>query len=234
MGNYLKVPTLLLVSVAFTIYLKQSNAIITGQVIMSTVAIVYFSGTGHTHLMAQAIAEGAGKLVGTEVELLQITGEQIVNGRWQDATIMEKLNRADAIVFGSPTYMGGVAAQFKAFLDAASQVWFTQQWKDKIAGGFTHSSSLSGDKQGTLLYLAINAAQHSMIWVGAGDFPSHYLGKTDGLNRLGSFLGIMGQSPMDMSGSDATLDPGDRLTAENYGQRIGTTVKRWSNQLVAI
>lgn len=201
---------------------------------MSTVAIVYFSGAGHTHLMAQAIAEGAKKFTGTEVELLRITGEQIVNGRWQDATILEKLSQADAIVFGSPTYMGGVAAQFKAFLDAASQAWFTQQWKDKIAGGFTHSSSLSGDKQGTLLYLSINASQHSMIWVGSGDFPSHYLGKSDGVNRLGSFIGIMGQSTLDMSGSEATLDPGDRLTAENYGQRIAQAVKRWSNQLAAV
>jgi NAD(P)H dehydrogenase (quinone) len=201
---------------------------------MATVAIVYFSGSGHTHLMAQAIAKGANKVTGTKVELLQITGEQIVNGRWQDAAILEKLNQADAIVFGSPTYMGGVAAQYKAFLDAASAAWFAQQWKDKIAGGFTHSSSLSGDKQGTLLYLSINAAQHGMIWVGAGDLPSHYVGKNDGVNRLGSFLGIMGQSPMNVSGAEAALDSGDRLTAQNYGQRIAEAVRRWSNQLTAI
>ncbi|MCA1994504.1 MAG: flavodoxin family protein [Coleofasciculus sp. S288] len=200
---------------------------------MATVAIVYFSGSGHTHLMAQAIAQGASKVTGTKIELLQITGEQIVNGRWQDAAILETLSHSDAIAFGSPTYMGGVAAQFKAFLDAASAAWLTQQWKDKIAGGFTHSSSLSGDKQGTLLYLSINAAQHGMIWVGAGDLPSHYVGKNDGVNRLGSFLGIMGQSPMNMSGAEAALDSGDRLTAENYGQRIAEVTQRWSNQLIA-
>ncbi|HAA30209.1 MAG TPA: flavodoxin family protein [Cyanobacteria bacterium UBA8553] len=200
---------------------------------MTTVAIVYFSGSGHTHLMAQAVAEGASQVTGTTVELLRITGEQIVNGRWQDEAILEKLSQADAIVFGTPTYMGGVAAQFKAFLDAASTAWFAQQWKDKIAGGFTHSSSLSGDKQGTLLYLSINAAQHSMIWVSAGDLPSQYLGKDDGVNRLGSFLGVMGQSPMNMGGGDAALDSGDRLTAQKYGQRIAEAAKRWSNQLTA-
>ncbi|MDS3860665.1 flavodoxin family protein [Thermosynechococcaceae cyanobacterium BACA0444] len=195
---------------------------------MSSIAIVYFSGGGHTHLLAEAIAVGV-EGSGVPVELLRITGEQIVNGRWQEPQIMAKLNQAQGIVFGSPTYMGGVAAQFKAFIDASSEAWFSQQWKDKIAAGFTHSSSLSGDKQGTLLYLAINAAQHSMIWVGAGDLPSHYIGKDDGVNRLGSFLGVMGQSPMGPGGTAATLDPGDTITAHQFGQRLAVAVKRWNS-----
>jgi NAD(P)H dehydrogenase (quinone) len=199
---------------------------------MATLAIVYFSGSSHTHLMAEAITEGA-RTAGSRVELLRITGEQIVEGRWKADGLMEKLNQVDGIVFGSPTYMGGVAAQFKAFLDAASSAWFTQQWKDKIAGGFTHSSAPSGDKQGTLLYLAINAAQHGMVWVGAGELPSHYAGKTDGVNRLGSFIGVMGQSTMILNGAEAVLDLGDCLTAEHYGQRLAEAAKRWSQQLVA-
>lgn len=200
---------------------------------MTTIAIVYFSGSGHTHLTAEAIAEGVRK-VGNQVDLLRITGEQITNGRWKNDEIMAKLDRADAIIFGSPTYMGGVAAQFKAFLDAASSAWFTQQWKDKIAAGFTHSSSLSGDKQGTLMYLSIYAAQHGMVWVSAGELPSHYQGKTDGVNRLGSFLGIMGQTPMNMSGGNPVLDSGDRLTAEYFGQRLAEATKRWHLEKVAI
>ncbi|MEE3718991.1 flavodoxin family protein [Tumidithrix elongata RA019] len=199
---------------------------------MVTIAIVYFSGSGHTHLMAEAIAEGVNK-IGIHAELLRITGEQITGGRWKDDEILAKLSQADAIVFGSPTYMGGVAAQFKAFIDAASAAWFAQQWKDKIAAGFTHSGSLSGDKQGTLLYLSINAAQHSMVWVGAGDLPSQYMGKTDGVNRLGSFLGVMGQSPMNMTGGDAVLDSGDRLTAVSFGQRIAEATKRWNLEKAA-
>ncbi|PZV08136.1 MAG: flavodoxin family protein [Leptolyngbya sp.] len=194
---------------------------------MSTVAIVYFSGGGHTHLMAEAIAAGV-RAAGHTADLLRITGEQITAGRWQDDACLARLSAADAIVFGSPTYMGGVAAQFKAFIDGASSAWFVQQWKDKIAAGFTHSSSPSGDKQGTLLYLSIHAAQHGMVWVGAADMPSQYQGKTDGINRLGSFLGIMGQSPMTMDGSPATLESGDRLTSELFGQRIAAAVERWS------
>jgi len=195
---------------------------------MATVAIVYFSGSGHTHLMAQAIASGVSTVPGATVDLLRITGEQIVNGRWKDDETLAKLTAADAIIFGSPTYMGGVAAQFKAFIDAASEAWFAQSWKDKIAGGFTHSSSLSGDKQGTLLYLSINAAQHGMIWIGQSELPSFYFGNDDGVNRLGAFLGVMGQSPMTMGNADAALDSGDRLTAEKYGRRIAEAALRWS------
>ncbi len=200
---------------------------------MASVAIIYFSGSGHTQQMAEAVAEGARQVSGTTVHVLRVTGEQITNGRWQDEAVMETLNQADAIVFGSPTYMGGVAAQFKAFLDAGSAAWFSQQWKDKLAGGFTHSSSLSGDKQGTLLYLSIYAAQHGMVWIGPSDLPSAYFGKDDGVNRLGSFLGVMGQSPLKTDGSDAEVASGDRLTAEKYGYRMAEAAHRWSKQLVA-
>lgn len=197
---------------------------------MSMIAIVYFSATGNTHQMATAIAEGVQKAGQTAI-LLRITGEQIQEGRWSDADMMETLNAADAIVFGSPTYMGGVAAQFKAFIDAASEAWFAQQWKDKLAAGFTHSSSLSGDKQGTLIYLAVNAAQHAMIWVNAGDMPSHYLGKTDGVNRLGSFMGVMGQSPMASDDQEVTIDSGDRLTCVNFGERLANATEQWTTTI---
>ncbi|MFQ3679388.1 MAG: flavodoxin family protein [Pseudanabaenaceae cyanobacterium] len=171
---------------------------------MNTFTIVYFSGTGHTHLLAEASAERVGQ-VGPA--LLRLEGSQIVDGRFRDESFWEKLDAAKGIVFGSPTYMGGVAGQFKAFADATSERWFQRTWQDKLAGGFTHASGLSGDKQGTLIYLAILAAQHGMVWVGANDLTD----PATGLNRLGSYLGVMGQS--DFSGKPATLHEGDRLSA---------------------
>jgi NAD(P)H dehydrogenase (quinone) len=192
---------------------------------MTNIAVIYFSGTGHTHLMAESIAIGAQTIPDTKVQLLRITGEQIVNGRWKDEAMMATLTSADAIVFGSPTYMGGVAAQFKAFVDGTSSAWAQQLWKDKIAGGFTHSGRLSGDKQGTLIYLAINAAQHSMIWVGAGE-----MSQPNGVNRLGFYTGVMGQSVPDFTGTKPVeLETGDRLSCELYGQRIAEAVQRWQH-----
>jgi NAD(P)H dehydrogenase (quinone) len=191
---------------------------------MTNIAIIYFSGTGNTHLMAEAIASGVQKTPDAAVQLLRITGEQITNGRWKDEAMVATLTNADAIIFGSPTYMGGVAAQFKAFVDGVSSVWAQQLWKNKIAGGFTHSGGLSGDKQGTLIYLTINAAQHSMIWVGAGE-----MSQLNGVNRLGSYQGVMGQATPDFSGTKKIeLDAGDRLSCELYGQRIAEATQRWN------
>jgi NAD(P)H dehydrogenase (quinone) len=191
---------------------------------MPTVSVVYFSMMGHTQIMAEAAAKGAEQVDGTTVHLLRITGEQITAGRWQDDAIVATLNQSDAIVFASPTYMGGVAAQFKAFIDAASSIWFQQGWKDKIAGGLTHSGSPSGDKQGTLLYLVTNAMQHGMIWVGTGEMGN----PENGVNRLGSFLGPMGNTLPDFSGGPPQVDPGDVLTAEHYGARIAEAAKQWA------
>ena len=190
---------------------------------MVAIAIVYFSGQGHTHLMAEALAEGVKQAGGTP-HLLRITGKQIVDGRWQDEAMLATLKTADGIVFGSPTYMGGIAGQFKCFIDAASETWFEQGWKDKIAGGFTHSGSPSGDKQGTLLYLAINASQHSMIWVGPADMPN----PDTGVNRLGSFMGVMGYSALDMSGAPAKVDSGDLESAKLYGQRLVAVAQKFA------
>ncbi|GET39070.1 hypothetical protein [Microseira wollei] len=67
-----------------------------------------------------------------------------------------------------------------------------------------------------------------MIWVNVGDLPSHFLEKDDGVNRLGSFLGVMGQGT-GISGSEGELNlaPGDRLTAFRLGQRMAESAERW-------
>jgi len=188
---------------------------------MPSVAIVYFSGQGHTHQLAEAVAEGAREVVGTSVDLIRIVGDDITEGRWKNPAALAKLTAADAIVFGTPTYMGGYAAQMKAFIDAASEVWSHQGWKDKIAAGFTHSGGLSGDKLNTLQGLWVNAMQHGMVWVGLGVFVEGT--EPDQVNRLSSYAGAMAQTNW---GQDAVND-GDRKTAAILGRRVAETAARW-------
>ena len=189
---------------------------------MTSVAIVYFSATGHTEQVAEAVAEGAKSVAGTEVKLLQIVGEDIQNGRWKNDAVVAALNAADAIVFGTPTYMGGYASQFKAFIDACGGIWYQQGWKNKIGAGFTHSQGLSGDKLNTLAGLMINGMQHGMIWVGTGVMPE---GATpEKTNRLSSYSGAMAQSNMDQP----NIGPGDRQTAVALGTRVAETAARWN------
>jgi NAD(P)H dehydrogenase (quinone) len=189
---------------------------------MAKVAIVYFSAQGHTHQLAEAVAEGATGVPGTQVELVRIVGEDITGGRWKNPEALAKLSAADAIVFGTPTYMGGYAAQTKAFIDAASEVWFKLGWKDKLAAGFTHSLGLSGDKLNTLQSLWVNAMQHGMVWVGLGEMVEGT--GPDKVNRLSSYSGVMAQSDW---GQEA-VNPGDRKSAALLGARVATAAARWA------
>ncbi|PXW92885.1 multimeric flavodoxin WrbA [Sphaerotilus hippei] len=180
------------------------------------IVIVYHSGYGHTAQIAKAVAEGSS---GT---LLAIDAEgNLPEGGW------ELLAAADAIVMGSPTYMGNVSWQFKKFADASSKAWFTQGWKNKLAAGFTNSASLYGDKHTTLSYLTTLAMQHGMLWVGAGMMPANTKASTrDDLNNLGMSAGLMTATPSD-AGTDEMV-PGDLATARAFGQRVAETAARLS------
>ncbi len=182
---------------------------------MAKVAVVYHSGYGHTAKQAQAVAAGAG------ASLITIDAEgNITEADW--ATLLV----ADAIIMGSPTYMGSVSWQFKKFADASSKQWFTQQWKNKIAAGFTNSATMNGDKHSTLHYLFTLSMQHSMIWVGTGLMPSNSkAAQRNDVNYVGSFVGAMMQSPSDAS-ADEVL-PGDLETARLFGQRITEITKQF-------
>lgn len=194
---------------------------------MPSIAIVYFSAAGHTKIIAEAVQAGAAAVPGVTATLLPIEGAKIVEGRFKDDALMAACTAADTIVFGCPTYMGGAAAQFKAFIDAAASAWFTQAWKDKLAAGFTHSMSPSGDKLATLQCLYTNAMQQGMIWIGQGEMQHFLVGKTEQVNRLGSSSGLMAQSFTQKPDADSP-NAGDRLTAELFGKRIANATLRWT------
>jgi len=191
---------------------------------MSFIAIVYHSGYGHTAKQAEGVARGALSVAGATAALVKV---EDIDRHWAD------LEKADAIVFGSPTYMGSASAPFKAFMDASSKVWFSQGWKDKLAAGFTNSSSQSGDKLATLQQFAVFAAQHGMIWIGLGLMPGNNssAGGIDDLNRLGSFLGAMAQSNADQ-GPEQGPTPADLKTAEHLGRRVAEATERWGRAAV--
>lgn len=182
---------------------------------MANVAVVFHSGYGHTRRVAQSVADGA------QGQLLEIDADGNLPEGAQEA-----LACADAIIFGSPTYMGSVSWQFKKFADASSKPWFTQKWKDKLAAGFTNSATINGDKHSTLHYFMTLAMQHSMLWVGTGMMPSNSkAAQRNDINWLGSFGGLMAQSPSDASPDEGPL-PGDLETARQFGKRIVDTLAR--------
>ncbi len=180
----------------------------------SNIAVVYFSGYGHTKVVAETFANEI------NAQLIQIDQEgNITEQDW------ETLNNAKGIVFGAPTYMGTAPWQFKKFADATSKVWFTRGWEDKVFAGFTNSASLNGDKQVTLIQLQTLASQHGGIWVSLGLPPSNTKRATrEDVNNLGGSVGLLVQSPSDASVDE--IPTGDLETAKLYAKRVQGIVNK--------
>ncbi|EHR1163976.1 flavodoxin family protein [Vibrio parahaemolyticus] len=192
---------------------------------MSKIAIIYFSKTDVTGQLARAIAAGVeqqGIKQQGECEILshRIEGSEIIEGRFVKPNLMDELAECDAIIFGSPTYMGGVVAQFKAFADASSESWYHQKWANKVAAGFTSGGALNGDQSCTLQYLQTFAYQHGMMWVGLDKISNS---GEQNLNRYGVQGGIVAQG-----GADGQLHASDVATAEYLGKRVAMLVDKFS------
>ena len=188
------------------------------------VCVVYHSGYGHTAKQAEAVAEGAGRVDGADVSSVPVGDlEDAESAAW------EKLDAADALIFGCPTYMGSPSADMKKFMEASSGRWMESKWVDKLAAGFTNSGSQNGDKQNTLVSIATFAAQHGMVWINLNLMPgnNNSKGSVEDLNRLGSFMGAMAQSNID-EGPDVAPIASDLETARKLGERVALCAKRWS------
>jgi len=193
---------------------------------MGKVIVVYHSTYGHTKLQAEAVHRGASGVKGIEAEIMTAS---------EATEKLDDLDKADAIIFGTATYMGNISAGMKQFMEASVKKWFTAAWKDKIAGAFTNSSNFSGDKLNTLQGLFVFAMQHGMVWVGTGMFPSanapDAMKRVEGPgpeahNRVGSFVGPMAASfQVDPPGAPPKGDIG---TAELYGKRVAEATLRWN------
>jgi NAD(P)H dehydrogenase (quinone) len=201
---------------------------IDGSSAMAKLAVVFQSGKGHTKALAVSILKGINSVDGTNGSLFEIHGRDITDGRFANEGLMSSLDSCDGIVFGCATYMGSASAIFKGFLEAAFQPrWFEQRWKDKIAAGFTNSASQNGDKLTTLFQLSIFAMQMGMVWVGVSDLPGNSWsgGARSDLNRLGRWVGAMGQSNAD----EEMPSIGDIDTAERLGARVALITRRFKD-----
>ncbi|AYG80180.1 p-benzoquinone reductase [Streptomyces hundungensis] len=184
--------------------------------ITPVVSIAYHSGYGHTAVLAEAVRRGAAD-AGATVHVIKV--DALTEAEW------ELLDASDAIVFGSPTYMGTASGAFHQFAEATSKRWFTDAWQDKLAAGFTNSGSKSGDKGHTLQFFQTLAAQHGMHWVNLGLKPgwnSSTASEYD-LNRLGFFSGAGAQTNSD-EGPEA-VHKADVATAEHLGRRVAETTR---------
>lgn len=186
------------------------------------ITVVYHSGYGHTEKVAMAVLDGVKRVDNVNANMINVTNLQEKD--W------DLLDDSHAIIFGCPTYMGGVSAKYKEFIDSASKKWMEQKWKDKIASGFTNSGSYSGDKLSSLFQLSINAMQHGMIWVGNAMMGASVKGvegpDSDQLNRIGSWLGLATQS--NNEAPEIAPPKGDIETAKLFGERVANITQKFN------
>ncbi len=142
-------------------------------------AIVYYSMYGHIHAMAQAAAEAAREVPGTEVGLYRVPetlSDDILGkmGALEASKSMasvalatpEVLAGADAILFGTPTRFGNMCGQMRQFLDATGGLWMKGALVGKPGGVFASSGTQHGGQESTILTFIPTLLHQGMVVVG--------------------------------------------------------------------
>ena len=143
------------------------------------VQVIFYSMYGHVYRLAEAIAEGAREISGTEVEVFQVA-ETLPPEVLQKMSATEarkafahipiadpkRLADADAIILGTPTRYGSATAQMQAFIDATGGLWLSGALIGKVGGGFTSTASQHGGQETTLLGLSTFFFHMGMVITG--------------------------------------------------------------------
>jgi NAD(P)H dehydrogenase (quinone) len=142
---------------------------------MTQILVLYYSSYGHIEQMAYAQAEGAGRMAGTTVSVKRVpelVPEPVARSSGfkleQRAEIAEpdELENYDAILFGTPTRFGNMAAQMRNFLDQTGALWTRGALVGKIASAFCSTASQHGGQETTLTSFHSTLLHHGMIIVG--------------------------------------------------------------------
>ncbi|MDT5137027.1 MAG: hypothetical protein QOD58_1289 [Mycobacterium sp.] len=148
---------------------------------MTKLAIIYYSATGHGTSMAKRVAAAA-EAAGAEVRVRPVAETRdpasfAGNPAWTanyeatkdlPAATGDDIVWADAVIFGSPTRFGSVAAQLRDFLDSLGGLWAEGKLADKVYAGFTSSNTLHGGQETTLLTLYVTLMHFGGIIVPPG------------------------------------------------------------------
>ena len=179
---------------------------------MARVLVLYYSSYGHVETLARAIAAGAGEVAGTEVTIKRVpelVPDDVAKASGlktdQDAAFAKpgELGDYDAIILGSPTRFGNMAAQMRNFLDQTGGLWATSALVGKIGSAFCATASQHGGQETTLTSMHTTLLHHGMIIVG---LPYSWSGNT-------TMDGISGGTPYGIT--TITGSDGSRMPSEN-------------------
>ena len=199
---------------------------------MAKVLVLYYSSYGHIETMANAVAEGA-RAAGAEVairrvpELMPEAAARAAQMKFdQDAPIatVDELAGYDAIIFGTPTRFGNMAAQMRNFLDQTGSLWFSGKLIGKVGSVFVSTASQHGGQETTITSFHTTLLHHGMVIVGVPYSEARQM-------TLGEISGGSPYGATTIAGGDGSRQPSDNELAIARFQ--GEHVARVANKLAA-
>jgi NAD(P)H dehydrogenase (quinone) len=178
---------------------------------MAKVLILYYSAYGHVERMAQAVAEGARSVSGTEVAVKRVP-ELVSEDAARKAGIkldqkaplaaVDELGNYDAIIFGTPTRFGNMAAPMRSFLDQTGGLWMKGALVGKVGSVFASTGTQHGGQETTITSFHSTLLHHGMIIVG---LPYSF----GGLLRMDEISGGTPYGATTMAKADGSRQPSE-------------------------
>ncbi len=182
---------------------------------MTKVLVVYYSSYGHVASLAEAIAEGARGVPGTEVSVkrvAELVPEEVARKAGmkldQDAPVAApgELGDYDAVVFGTPTRFGNMAAQMRNFLDQTGGLWMSGALVGKVGSVFASTGTQHGGQETTITSFHTTLLHHGMIIVGVPySCPE--------LSNMDEITGGTPYGASTLAGADGSRQPSDNELA---------------------
>jgi len=198
------------------------------------VLIPFYSLYGHVYKMALAVAEGAAKIEGAQVDLRRVPetlpaeviekmGAVEAQKAFADIPIctVDELEQADAIIFGTPTRFGNMCGQMRQFLDATGKLWQSGALVGKVGSVFTSTASQHGGQETTITSFHITLFHHGMVVVG---LPYAFQGQL----RMDEITGGSPYGASTIAGPTGERQPSDNeLEAARFqGNHVATIAKK--------
>ena len=200
------------------------------------VLVVFYSTYGHVFKMAEAVAEGAKAIAGTEVairrvpetlppEVLAKMGAVEAQKQFSHIPVctVDELPHADAIIFGTPTRFGNMCGQMRQFLDATGQLWAKGALVGKVGSVFTSTATQHGGQESTLLTFHVTLLHQGFVVVG---LPYTFQGQM----RVDEITGGSPYGASTIAGGDGSRMPSENeLEAARFqGKHVATIAAKLS------
>ena len=192
------------------------------------VQVIFYSMYGHVYRMAEAVTEGVKQVPGAEVSLLQVpelvpddvlekVGAKAAKASFAHIPVasVDKLSEAHAIIFGTPTRFGNMAAQMRNLLDQTGQLWLKGELVGKVGSVFASTGTQHGGQETTITSFHTTLLHHGMIIVGVPYSES-------GLTYMSDITGGTPYGATTLTGVDGSRQPSENelKTARYQGKHV--------------